>query len=196
MSKPARHASSSTFAITYALVFMAQVGALAQLFSVATERVDKATAAATLSALALASVVGRLAGGLVVTRLSPLRMTMSLILLQSVSLVLIAYADTRATLLGASMVLGLSVGNLLMLQPLLLADAFGVVEYSRIYGFGQLFATAGVAAGPFILGVARDLWSYEVAFLFGATTNLMAIATLVLAGSVQSARSTWEPALS
>ncbi len=182
-------------AITYALVFTAQVGALAQLFSVATERVDKTTAAATLSALALSSVVGRLVGGVVVTRLSPLRMTMSLILLQSVSLVLIAYADTRGALLGASMILGLSVGNLLMLQPLLLADAFGVVEYSRIYSFGQLFATAGVAAGPFVLGLVRDLSSYQTAFLVGAGANLIAIATLILAGSVQTARSTWDPAL-
>ncbi|MBT8239921.1 MAG: MFS transporter [Acidimicrobiia bacterium] len=183
-------------AITYALVFTAQVGALAQLFNLATERVDKSAATAALSSLAFASVVGRLVGGVVVNRLQPLRMTMALILLQSVSLVLFAYANTRALLVGSSIVLGLSVGNLLMLQPLLLADAFGVVEYSRIYSYGQVFATAGVAAGPFVLGVARDIWSYEIAFLFGAAANLIAIATLVLAGSVQSARSTWEPALS
>ncbi|MFW2381829.1 MAG: MFS transporter [Acidimicrobiales bacterium] len=182
-------------ALTYALVFTAQVGALAQLFSLATERVDKSAATAALSSLAFASVVGRLVGGVVVTRLSPLRMTMSLILLQSLSLVLLAFADTRTALVGSSIVLGLSVGNLLMLQPLLLADAFGVVEYSRIYSFGQVFATAGVAAGPFVLGVVRDLASYQTAFLVGATANLMAIATLVLAGSVQTARATWEPAL-
>jgi MFS family permease len=182
-------------ALTYALVFTAQVGALAQLFSLATERVDRTAATAALSSLAFASVVGRLVGGVVVTRLSPLRMTMSLILLQSVSLVMLAYAETRIALVGSSIVLGLSVGNLLMLQPLLLADAFGVVEYSRIYSFGQVFATAGVAAGPFVLGVVRDLASYQTAFLVGATANLIAIATLVLAGSVQTARATWEPAL-
>ncbi|NNE97265.1 MAG: MFS transporter [Acidimicrobiales bacterium] len=182
-------------AITYALVFTAQVGALAQLVNAGTERVDKAAATAALSSLALASVIGRLVGGVVVTRLSPLRMTMALILLQSVALVLLAFADTRTALIGASVILGLSVGNLLMLQPLLLADAFGVVEYSRIYSYGQLFATAGVAAGPFVLGVVRDLASYQLAFLVGAGTNFVAVATLALAGSVHAARASWEPAL-
>ncbi len=178
-------------AATYALIFTAQVGALAQLFNVATERVDKTTATAVLSTMALSSVIGRLIGGVVVTRISALSLTRVLILTQATSLVLIAFATTRTSLLGASALLGLSVGNLLMLQPLLLAEAFGVVEYSRIYSYSQLFGTAGVAAGPFILGLIRDLANYEVAFIVGAGANLIGLVTLALAGSVTVARAAW-----
>ena len=178
-------------AITYALIFTAQVGALAQLFNVATERVDKATAAAALSTMALSSVVGRLIGGVLVTRISALKMTGVLILSQAAALAFLAVATTRPLLLLGSSLLGLSVGNLLMLQPLLLADAFGVVEYSRIYSYSQLFGTAGVAAGPFLLGLVRDISSYEVAFLLGAVVNVLGLMTLLSAGSVETARATW-----
>ena len=50
-------------------------------------------------------------------------------------------------MLGVALFFGATVGNLLMLQPLLLAEAFGVREYPRIY-LSQLLSTLGVAPGP------------------------------------------------
>ena len=55
----------SVVAVVYALVFLAQVGALAHLASLVTERVDRSAGALALSVLAFASVVGRLVGGVV-----------------------------------------------------------------------------------------------------------------------------------
>ncbi len=179
-------------AVTYALVFLAQVGALAQLFNLGAERIDRAAGAAALSTLAFASVGGRLLGGVVVTKIPARTMTLVLIGVQAFALALIALADTRSALIAASAIFGLSVGNLLMLQPLLLAETFGVREYSRIYSFSQLFGTIGVAGGPFALGFLRDLFSYRTALLIGSGANLVAIATLLAAGSTLLARQTWE----
>ncbi|NOX31904.1 MAG: MFS transporter, partial [Actinobacteria bacterium] len=155
-------------AATYAVTFFAQVGALAQLFTLVSERQSTGVAASVLSILALSSVCGRLVGGVVVTRVSITAMTGSLILLQGVALAAVALADSATGLRLAAALFGISVGNVLMLQPLLLADAFGVREYSRIYSFNQLFGTAGVAGGPFVLGVLRDVGDYRLAFLFAA----------------------------
>ncbi len=181
-------------AATYAVVFLAQVGAMAQLFNLVAERVDSGTAAAALSALAFASVVGRLAGGVIVTRVSTQGLTAALIAVQVVALAMIAFADTRASLLVAAAVLGLSVGNVLMLQPLLLAETFGVKEYSRIYSFNQLVATIGVASGPFVLGVLHDLYDYEIAFLAAAAINLVGLGLLIMAGPIAEAIAVWHPA--
>jgi len=52
----------------------------------------------------------------------------------------------------------------LMLHPLILADAFGVRDYPRIYGFGSLLMVSGLAGGPFITGVLHDAYSYRSAF--------------------------------
>ena len=172
---------------TYALVFLAQVGALAQMVSLVSERIDKSTGATALSVVAFTSVIGRLAGGVIVTKVPARALTRVLILVQAVALSLLAMADTRPTIFAACALFGVSVGNLLMLQPLLLVEAFGVRHYSQIYSFNGLFATIGVASGPFILGALRDLVDYRFSFLVAAGTNLIAFALLLAGGSVAAA---------
>ena len=45
---------------------------------------------------------------------------------QAGALILVATATTRGSILFAIAVFGISIGNLLMLQPLLIAETFGV----------------------------------------------------------------------
>lgn len=176
---------------TYALVFLAQVGGLAHLFNLVTERVDKGAAAVALSTMAFASVAGRLTGGVLVTRVPIKTMTSILIVVQAVALVMISFASSQIGLVVSAAVFGVSIGNLLMLQPLLLAETFGVKEYSRIYSYNQLFGTIGVAGGPFVIGFIHDLADYRAAFLIGAAVNLVAFAVFLAAGSVTDARAAW-----
>lgn len=176
---------------TYALVFLAQVGALAQLFNLVSERIDESAAALTLSTLAFSSVVGRLAGGVIVTRISTRHLTAVLILVQAAALALVALAESRTSMLLAAALFGASVGNLLMLQPLLVAETFGVGAFSRIYSFNQLFGTIGVAGGPFLLGALRDLVDYRFSFGVAAATNVVGFVLLVLAGPTAAAASAW-----
>lgn len=177
--------------ITFALIFLAQVGGIAQLFNHADERLGSNTAALTLSALALSSIIGRLAGGVVVLRLDARRLALVLSLVQAVALLIIADADTRPIMVIGAALFGLSIGNLLMLQPLLLADAFGIREYSRIYAFNMLIATVGIAGGPLILGVLRDLADYRFAFIAAAIGNAIGFLTLLWAGPTETARRLW-----
>jgi MFS family permease len=177
--------------VAYALIFLAQVGAMAHLFNLARERVDLGLAATTISVLAGSSVVGRLAGGVVVLWVPARALTAGLTVLQGVSLAWIAFAGHRAALLVGAGLFGLSVGNLLMLQPLLLAEAFGVKEYGRIYSLNQLFGTVGVAGGPALLGVIHDLADYRWAFTVAALCNVLGLAALVAAGTVTAARASW-----
>lgn len=177
--------------VVYALIYLAQVGGIAHLYNLVDERTSAASAATALSVLAFSSVVGRLIGGVVVTRVSSEYMTLLLVALQAAALAAIAVTDGRTGLLVTAGVFGLSVGNLLMLQPLLLADAFGVREYSRIYSFNQLFGTIGVAGGPFLIGALRDLSGYSTAFIVAAGANVVGFGLLVMAGSIDGARSAW-----
>ena len=176
----------------YALVFLAQVGVLAQMVSLVSERVDKQTGAAALSVVAFASVVGRLVGGVVVTKVPARELTAVLILIQAGALSFLAFANTSTSIFVAAALFGLSVGNLLMLQPLLLVETFGVKHYSQIYSFSQLIGTIGVASGPFLLGALRDLVDYRFALLFAAATNIVAFGLVVAGGSVENARQAGE----
>ncbi|MFN0026474.1 MAG: MFS transporter [Acidimicrobiales bacterium] len=169
----------------YLFVMLGQVGALSQQISLVSER-QKSLVAASVTILAASSVVGRLGGGLLVTRVAPKTFTAALMAVQGCALVAFAFADATWSIAATLVVFGLSVGNLLMLQPLLLAEAFGVREYSRIYSMSSLVATIGVGAGPTVFGVLHDLADYQGAFLVGAVSSLMAFGLFLAAGPLVS----------
>ncbi len=168
--------------VSYVFVMLAQVGALAHQNRLGSERVSNAVGALAVSCTAGASVVGRLAGGVIVTRFPARVLAGILIGVQGLALVLLSLAGTRFTVLGASIVFGLSVGNLLMLQPLILAETYGIREYSRIFSLSQLITTVGVGLGPMVLGFVDDSVGYKPAFLLAAASSVVALVLFVAAG--------------
>ena len=178
----------------YGVIFFGQVGGLAQLFKMVQERTDVATASTALSALALSSVVARLVGGALVIRLSTMWFGATLVVSQSLALVLLALAEQEVALIASAAFFGVSIGNLLMLQPLLLAEVFGTAHYSQIYSFNQLFGTIGVASGPLLLGVLRDSFDYRIAFLVAAGATLSGFLLFMAAGDPQAVKAKWQTA--
>jgi MFS family permease len=165
------------------LAMMAQVGGIAHLFNLVADRVDPGLAKAALSLLAVSSLVGRLAGGAFVSRTSMRGFALVLMLAQAASLVGLAVTQSRAALLTLTIAFGLTVGNLLMLHPLLLAERFGVRDYGRIYSRSQLVATLGVASGPAAIGLLHDgLGGYGAAFTLAGLASVVAAGVLAVSG--------------
>jgi len=175
----------------YAFIYLGQVGGIAQLFNMASERTDDTTAATSLSVLALASVVARLVGGVIALKVSVIRMVSVLTVVQAIGLVALALASTPPSLILGSAFFGLSIGNLLMLQPLVIVEVFGTLEYSRIYSFNQLFGTLGVAGGPYLLGELRDQFDYRSAFLVAAAASFSGFLCVLAAGSPAVPQDFW-----
>ncbi len=187
-----RHALSTRFyvAITVGFTFLmaAQVGGIAHQFKLVATRVDATFAAIAVSTLAATSIVGRLTGGWIVTVISMRGFTIAMALLQAVALVILGLGQTPAALLVGTLLFGVTMGNLLMLQPLLLAEAFGVRDYSRIYANSSLFTTIGVAAGPWLVGLLYDAaGGYSEAFLAAALVSIVAMVCLVASGPLTEA---------
>lgn len=170
-----------TITIGFGCILGAQVGAIAHLAKLGTERIDRPTGALAVSVLALASLVGRLSGGWIATRLPLSAMTVTLTIWQALTLVALAFSDGRIALLVSAALLGASVGNLLMLHALTVADSFGVAAYARIFASSQLLTIAGVATGPVLLGTLHDVADYRVAFLAGTALSV-AGATIAASG--------------
>jgi MFS family permease len=173
--------------VAYAFIMLSQVGALAHQNKLGSDRVSNAVGALAVSMTAAASVCGRLVGGLVVMRFSARWLTAALIGVQVVAMALLSRAVTEAAILGASLLLGVAVGNLLMLQPLLLAEAFGVREYAKVYSSSQLVTTLGVAGGPILLGYLDDVRNYELAYIVAAISALVGLVLFVASGPVEQA---------
>lgn len=165
---PYQAAISSTFfkLVTVGFVFTmgAQVGGIAQLFKLGTERGD--VGAVLVSSLAFSSVLARLAGGVVAAKVSLVAMTAVLAAVQGASLFWLSQSFSRPMLLASTVLFGVTIGNLLMLMPLVAADRFGVLDYPRIYSFLQLIVTGlGVAGGPYLLGYLHDVSSYRASYI-------------------------------
>jgi hypothetical protein len=132
--------------VAHLLAMLAQVGGIAHLFNLVAERVDEGGAARAAGARVL--LAGR----------APARWRRRVAGLDAAArVVLMARRPARSccsrarqhgVAAGRHRAVRLTVGNLLMLHPLLLAERFGVRDYARIYSRSQFAATFGVAAGP------------------------------------------------
>jgi MFS family permease len=161
--------------IAYLFLLGAQVGAIAHLYRLANVRVGVETAALALGTLAGASTVGRLAGGWILLKVPVLAFAMVLMAVQAAALTVLAFAPDRALILAGAVMFGLTMGNSLMMHPLLLAERFGTRDYGRIYSTSQFVTMAGVASCPGLVGLMYDLSG-------GYTMPFLAISVVTLAG--------------
>ena len=175
--------------VAYVLGMAAQVGAIIHLFNRVSDEIDKTTAEAAVLCVALASVVFRLIGGVVAGLLPLVRLTAGMFAAQVVALVVLSAGTSTTALLIGSIAFGATIGNTLMLQPLLVAEAFGVRDYPRLYSVNSLLTTVGVAAGPVIVGIVHDAaGGYGPAYLVAACLSVGATLTMVSAGPITQYR--------
>ncbi len=86
------------------------------------------------------------------------------------------------------MVFAATIGNSLMMHPLLLAERFGTRDYGRIYSTSQMVTVLGVAGCPALIGLLYDLsGGYELPFLMAAGLTLIGLAILGLYGAPRAA---------
>lgn len=170
----------------YMLTLGAQVGGIAHLFRLASDRTTGETAATAVAFLAAASVSGRLTGGWLLLRISTRAFAFVMFAVQAAGLALLSVSASPTALLLAAMLFGISIGNVLMLQPLMLVEAFGVRDYGRIYSLGQLLTAFGVAGGPALVGLTAQMsGDYVFPYLLVAAVSLVGLTVLALAGRPQ-----------
>lgn len=182
-----RDAVSSRFfallTVGYVLALGSQVGAIQQLVKLVEERADADTAAFATLVLAATSVVARLIGGRIVGHMPMVAFTASLAALQMVAMVALAYADSTLMMFASIVAFGATIGNILMLQPLLIAERFGVRDYPRIYSRAQLYGLVGTAGGPLLLGWLHDAaGGYEMSYVVAGVCSLAGASAIVSAG--------------
>ncbi|MCW2607033.1 MAG: major facilitator superfamily 1 [Frankiales bacterium] len=163
------------------LAVLAQVGGLTHLYSLVSERTTEGLAGAALSCVAVGSFGGRFLGGLVLARVSSSMFFRQLLVVQSASLLVLATGGGPRLLLGAALVFGLTIGNVLLVHPLLLGEVFGLRDFARVLSLSGLVATAGVTCGPLVVGLVRGATgSYLPGYLVAGSASLLGAAVLHL----------------
>ena len=129
-------------------------------------------AASIVTVTTLMGMVGRVGFMLIGPRLSPRVWVALMFVIQAVSFLLLAIGSDPTLLLIGSALFGLTMGVIVVLQPLATASVFGQQAFGRIYGPIYMSIRIGSGAGPLLAGV-----------LVAATGNYQAV-WLLLAASL------------
>ncbi|MFK7865545.1 MAG: MFS transporter [Pseudohongiellaceae bacterium] len=174
-------------ATAYIFLMMAQVGGISHQYGLVKEQLSEAETAIAVAIIPIASIVGRLIGGWLVGQM-PIRLfAIIMMAVQAISLSVLALGLGQLPLFIGLALFGSSVGNLLMLQPLLIADAFGLKDYAKIFSFCNLLSSWGTAIGPALLGFAYTFNGnlYSLPYWLAALAGAIGLTLFLLGGKLQ-----------
>jgi len=173
-------------AVTFGYIFAlgAQVGGALQLVKLVEERAGRSTATLATIVLSSMSIVSRFVAGRIIPRLNMTRFTVGLAAMQGLSLASLGLITSRVGLLLAIGLFGVTIGNMVMMQSLLLAERFGVRDYPRIAARSGLISFSGTAFGPLLLGWLYDVaGGYRSSYLAAGACSLIGALLFSMAGS-------------
>lgn len=171
----------------YVFLLMAQVGGIAHQFGLSRETLTESQTALAVAILPIMSIVGRLIGGWVVDKVDIRHFAFFIMGLQVIALTLLSLGAGPVALCVGLALFGCTVGNMIMLQPLLIAEAFGLRAYARIFSVANLMSSWGTAAGPAVMGYVFALSDnhYGSAYLFAAAAGALGFVLFTLGGPVK-----------
>lgn len=133
-------------------LFLSQVATTNHLVRLAKEN-DTHAAALAVSILAVGAVIGRLAGIPLMPAVGLGRIAVSVALTQAVAQLVLSGAFHMWSMLLGSFLLGFAMGNVAILQSLLAIEAYGLMEYPRMFARLNLAAPIGSGLGPLIVAL-------------------------------------------
>ncbi len=147
------------------------------------ERLDPELAALAISATAGGSFVARIAVGSFADRVSKRGLAAGLFAFQAAAVALAAVGEGPVVLLLAATLFGFTVGNIFLLQSLLVGELFGMASFATVLGMLQLITQVTSGLGPMALGLLQASYGgYEPALAWlvgGALLSAIAVSRVV-----------------
>jgi MFS family permease len=140
-----------------------------------------ATASVAVAVMSLAQLVGQVVTGLIGDRIDKRRLAVVCMLVQTVVLVVIAFAPDYPPLLVAAVVHGVTWGLRGPVMTALRTDYFGVASFGTIMGWSMGFVSIGLVVGPLLVSALQAGSGYPLAFgALAAITGAGTLAFVVL----------------
>jgi MFS family permease len=165
--------------VAFLFVLTAQTGYMIHQFSFLANRLgDLRSASLTMSLAAAGSIVARLIVGRFADYIDKRLFTAVLFAVQATAVLSITFTKNIFLTWVLVFVIGLTIGNVYMMQTLLVAETFGVVSLATVQGAITVVVQIAAGFGPFLVGWAKELTgSYTVPFL---VTSLMSYVAAVV----------------
>jgi predicted MFS family arabinose efflux permease len=171
-----------TTMIAFGIAMSLQIGLLTHQATLLAQFVSTKVAAVTISATAISALVGRLALAKFADRIDARITGSAVFLVAAISYCALAASGGALALLGASLLFGLTVGNITTLSPIIVRREFGAAAFGPVFGMASCAIQLVSALGPSFYGLAHDaLGSYRGSLLIAAAADVLA-AVVLMAG--------------
>jgi MFS family permease len=171
--------------LAFALAQAAQVGFLSHHVSIVARFLGESGASIAVSLAALTAFGGRIALARFADKVDLRLLTGGVMLVAAASLAYLGVSSGRFSLLLASAIYGLTIGNLTTLAPLLARREIGALSFGLVFGFISAATAFATAFGPAAYGLLRDMFdSYGPPLQVAAAVNLLAAFIIVWGGRV------------
>ena len=166
-------------AAAFGAVLFSQMSFLIHQIAMMREQMGAGAASLTISLVAGMSVLGRFVGGVIADRFDKRRFGIALFCGQATAIAGIATAPTLVALFVWVALLGLTIGNIFMLQSLLAGELFGIPSFGTVYGLVLLVTQLAGGLGPLCLGLLYGAFgSYTPGLLGMSAVALLAALAL------------------
>jgi MFS family permease len=170
-----------TVMATFGIGMMVQIGFLTHQVTLLSRSVGPAAASIAVSATAFAALLGRLVLARFADQTDARVTTAAALLIAAGSLGAMALFPFPSILVGASMIFGLTVGNVTTLSPIIVRREFGAPEFGTIFGVASCGTQLITALGPSFYGLLYDVFgSYRPALMIAAVLDIAAAMIAVL----------------
>jgi MFS family permease len=178
--------------LTFGIGMMMQIGFLTHQVTLLSPVLGWAGTSATVSATAVSALIGRLALVRYADRIPQRTTAMFVLLLAAGALVLLALPVPPPVLIGASILFGVSVGNVTTLAPIIVRREFGAASFGVIFGVASALIQLAAALGPGLFGLLHDVFDgYRVPLLLAASADVAAGAIILSGGRQRDRSSVW-----
>lgn len=133
-------------------LFISQIATSNHLVRLAKEN-DTHAAALAVTTLAIGALIGRLAGIPLLPAIGLRRIAISVAISQAAGQFVLSGAYHAWSMLLGSFLIGFAMGNVAILQSLFAIEAYGLVEYPRMFARINLAAPIGGGLGPLIVAL-------------------------------------------
>jgi MFS family permease len=169
-----------TVVMAFGIAFLVQVGFLTHHVTYLAPHLGSSGASAVVSATAVAAFLGRIALARYVDRLDPRLVACGVLCVGATGLATLSFVQNPALIVTASLVYGLTVGNVTTLPSIIVRREFGASSFGAIYGLAAMVIGFCTAIGPSFYGTMFELFGgYPVPMILAACLNACAAAIIM-----------------
>lgn len=167
--------------LAFGIAFLVQVGFLTHHVAYLVPHLGSGGAAAVVSATAIAAFLGRIALARYVDRLNPRTVACGVLSVGGTALAVMSFAQNPLLIVTASLMYGLTIGNVTTLPSIIVRREFGAGSFGAVYGLAAMAIGFCSAIGPSFYGTMFELFGgYTVPMFLAALLNACAAAIIML----------------